>query len=474
MPLKKQQIVQVEIDKLAFGGAGVGKCVTPEEPAANGMVTFVPNTIPGDSIQAALTKIKKNHLEGQLHKILVPSPLRIEPRCKHFGVCGGCTWQNLDYEKQVEFKTTTVKETLVHLGGFTVEEVDAFVCPMLACPSPWYYRNKMELSFDQPSEGSLELGFHLPKRRHEVFQLEECFLQSERLPKIVKQVRDFSNAHGLSVFRDRTASGLLRNLIIREGKNTGELMINLVTSHEDFPQKDAFKTHFTTGEWEGQVTSLIWTQIHQARGYRTRRANTLLAGRETITEEMTLENGKTLRFDISPESFFQPNTHQAERLYATVVEMAQLKGTETVYDLFCGTGTIGLFCANKAQQVYGIELIPDAVENAKKNALRNEIENVQFFVGDVGELLTKKAPEGSASPDVVIVDPPRAGLEGIVPEQVAQLGAATIIYVSCNPTTLARDLKLFGMFDYKVEAVQPVDMFPQTYHIENVVRLVKG
>ncbi|MDP2624578.1 MAG: 23S rRNA (uracil(1939)-C(5))-methyltransferase RlmD, partial [Candidatus Peregrinibacteria bacterium] len=398
--------------------------------------------------------------------------LRVTARCKHFNFCGGCTWQSLAYEDQLKFKEGIVRETLNHLGGFPEDVVERVMRPIIGISDPWYYRNKMELSFGLSDEGELKLGFHLPKRRYDVLNVEECFLQSATVAELVGAVRRFAIAEGLTVFHGKRNEGLLKNLIIREGKNTGELMVNLETSMDEFKAIERFATLLTAGVWKGRINSLIWTRVKQERGTKTQREHQVLSGEAVINEEMHLETGRRLRFEISPDAFFQPNTKQGEVLYATALELAGLTGEEVVYDLYCGTGTIGLFCAHKAKQIYGFEVVKNAIVNARENATRNGIKNAEFEVADVKKLVKQKW--SIPKPDVVIVDPPRAGLEGDVCEPISKLGAQKIVYVSCNPATLARDLQLLTQLGYRLELVQPVDMFPQTYHIENVALLVKS
>jgi 23S rRNA (uracil1939-C5)-methyltransferase len=452
MQLKKGEIITLKIEKLALGGQGIGKW--------EGRVCFVNHVVPGDTVEASLTKIKPKRLEARLVKVLESSDLRVAPKCKHFEKCGGCVWQFLPYEEQLKFKEEQVRETLQHLGGFSGDEVRE----ILGCAKPWHYRNKMEFSFGMEEE-KVMLGLHLPKRRYDVFDLEECYLCAEVAAEIVKKVRNWANEEGLVIFDNHHQDGLLRNLIIREGKNTGELMVNLETSENSFPCVDSFRELFKDDE---RITSLIWSTVMQRRGTPTYREYTTLAGRGAIFEEMNLPTGESLKFEIAPDAFFQPNTHQAEKLYAEALQAADLTGGETVYDLYCGTGTIGLFCAHQAARVVGIEINKNAILNARENAERNNIKNAEFFVGDTGKALKEHA---LPKPDVIIVDPPRAGLQGDTPEQVASLRAKRIVYVSCNPATLTRDLKTFTQNNYQLEYVQPVDMFPHTYHIENVAVL---
>lgn len=465
-PLKRGDQLEVAIERLAFGGDGLGKY--------DGIVTFVPNVVPGDRVKISLDKIKKNRLEWSVVEMLEASPLRIVPRCRHFEVCGGCTWQNLSYPDQLKFKHQQVEETLQHLGGFSLRP--GVMQPILGCAEPWGYRNKMEFSFGAEGElgddGDLMLGLHLPGRRYDVFNIEECFLPSEKFAEVVREVREWAQKEGLKVFRSKTNEGFLRNLIIREGQNTGELMVNLVTSDEEFPAgvKERFiERLMSDSDSTRPITSLLWTRVKQGKGRTTTREVSVLAKSSILHEELRLPGGQILRFDIASEAFFQTNTFQAEKLYAEAVQAAGLTGEEVVYDLYCGTGTIGLFCTPMAKQVYGVELNGEAVKNGRKNAEHNGISNIMFVENDVGKFV--KAPPKIPPPDVVIVDPPRSGLAGDAPHHVAALKAPRLVYISCNPATLARDLRTLVDAGYELVRVQPVDMFPHTTHIETVVLL---
>ena len=478
MQLKKGDLIPVIIHKLAFGGAGLGECQISQELAEqkpwlksiSGIKIFVPDTIPGDQLLVSLTKIKSNRLEGKIHSFTKLSALRIEPRCQHFPVCGGCVWQNIEYKNQLSYKQQQVQEALAHLGNFPESELLRIIKPIILCNSPFEYRNKMEFSFGRSQEGKVMLGLHSPGMRHEVFDLKECFLPSGIFANLVEVVRDFAKKEKLEVYDDRTQDGLLKNLIIREGKNTGQIMVNLVTSANSFPAINRFKELFKIGIWKDKIHSLLWTTVMQSRGVPTWRESQVLVGKATIHEQLKLENGHKLDFEISAQSFFQPNTHQAEILYAQVVKLAGLTGKEVVYDLYCGTGTIGLFCAHAAKKVYGIESVKEAIENAK----RNQISNAEFIIEDVGKWLgDNQSNPQSIAPDVVVMDPPRAGLNPDIPQKIAHLKVPKIVYVSCNPATLARDLRLFYDLGYFPEIVQPVDMFPHTYHVETVVQLKK-
>ncbi len=460
MKFKKGQSLTVTIDRLVYGGEGIASDV--------GFKIFVPDTAPGDQALVQIRRVKSSYAEGVVKEIVKPSPLRITPRCKHFSVCGGCKWQFLAYEEQLKVKEDQVRDSVERLGGLNGD----LVLPIVGNDSPWLYRNKMEFSFGLGKNGETQLGFYPPGFHFEVFDLEECFLQSEWSTEVVQKVRAFAIEHKIPVYNSHNHEGLLKTLTVREGKNTGERMIVLTTSTGLFEDKDAFIELFAEDK---SVTSLYWNSVYQIPGQPTWTEQNLLAGKESLTEVLVLENGDRLEFDILPQAFFQTNTLQAQKLYSLALEAAGLTGQEIVYDLYCGTGTIGLFCAHKAKQVLGIEINESAVESAQSNALKNDIKNIRFYLGSVEQRLNELANLGEDSrPDIVIVDPPRAGLGEKVVNDCVAFGAAKIVYVSCNPTTMARDLKQFAELGYTTKSVQPVDMFPQTHHIECVCLLTKN
>lgn len=459
MQLRKSEVIEVTISDIAFGGAGVGKMKTAEGGA---LVVFIEGTVPGDMVRARLTKIKKQYAEARLEEVIKPSEKRVTPRCKHFGTCGGCALQFLPYEEQLKLKEKFVHDALQRLGGIMTPSM----LPILGCASPWFYRNKMEYSFG--ADGTI--GLHPKGRFYEVFDLEECFLESELSVKIAHVVEAWGRAHGVSGFSTRTNSGVLKNLFVREGKNTDEVLVNLVTSEEFArPLLEDFKV--TLARECPQITSCYMTTVTVKRGFRTVMKEMHLYGKKALHEKLSVQVGgklHTLEFEILPQAFFQPNTLQAQVLYGKAVEVASPTASDIVYDLFCGTGTIGMFFSKCVQRVYGIELNKSAVENARENAAYNKIENISFVCGDVDAEIFKLAEK----PTIVVVDPPRAGIAKKSLEKLMELAPPKIVYVSCNPSTLARDIKeLSGM--YELKSAQPVDLFPQTYHVECVCLLEK-
>lgn len=455
MKPKKGDEILVKIDSLVYGGSGLA--------SVDGFKIFVEDACPGDEALVRIHKVRSRYAEASVVKVVTPSPQRVTPRCPHFSVCGGCQWQFLSYEDQLKVKEQHVRDSISRLGGLSPDLVQ----PIVASATPWYYRNKMELSFGPGPDGSTLLGFYPPGYHYEVFDLETCFLQSELMVEMVEKVRAFVNEKKIPFYHSNTHEGVLKSLTIREGKNTGEAMIILTTSTSIFEHVEGFKALF---EGDPRISSVYWNSVYQVEGQPTWMEQNLLLGKASLTEALVLENGHRLEFDILPQAFFQTNTMQAQVLYSKVLEVAALSGVETVFDLYCGTGTIGLFCAHKAKEVVSVELNESAVENARGNAQRNGIQNVIFYLGSVEERLASL----SQKPDVVIVDPPRAGLGERVVATCAKFAAPKIVYVSCNPTTLARDLRQFAELGYETTSVHPVDMFPQTHHVECVAVLMKG
>jgi 23S rRNA (uracil1939-C5)-methyltransferase len=469
-----------ELDALIEDLAVEGKSVARIE----GLVVFVRGGVPGDIVRMRVRTVKRNFAEADLVALVTPSPCRSEPRCRYFGTCGGCTWQNIAYASQLEFKRRHVADALERLGGFTSSVVPA----PLAMEDPFFYRNKMEFSFGERWLTSEEmaqgragggaaggiidpaLGLHLPGRYDRVLDLHECWLQSEASARIVNLVREFCLGNDLPVFSTVTQSGYLRNLVIRESKRTGETMVNLVT-RDDRPEVMERLTRRLLAAFPSLTTivnNITERRSQVAVGERER----VYHGAGTITEKI---GERTYR--ISANSFFQTNTVQAERLYDTALGFAHLRPGDVVYDLYCGTGTIALHIAAGAGRVIGIESVEQAVDDARKNAEFNGVHNCLFLHGDLKETLlsSRRRREPLPAPDVIIVDPPRAGMHEKVAREIVSLTPRTIVYVSCNPSTQARDLKIICESGrYSIESIQPVDMFPHTQHIENVVGVINS
>jgi 23S rRNA (uracil1939-C5)-methyltransferase len=425
----------LDVESLAYGGKGVAK--------RNGFVVFVSGALPGDRVRAEVTKSKRGYAEARTVELVRKSPDRIPDRCDHGGEpCPGAPWQGLDYTEQLRHKQQQVEDALVRLGGLDGFELE----PMEPALEQWRYRNKLEYSFGE-REGELVLGFHPRGRWDEVVNAEDCLLASERNNQRRNEVRAWAHGEGLPAYEPRSGTGVLRNLVVREGRRTGQLQTRLVTSPAEIPRPPV-DLH-TIVEGPGSTTD----------------GETGALGAEYLEEDLC-----GLRFRISPRAFFQTNTEMAERLYGVAAEMAALGGGERVFDLFCGIGTLGLSMADRAGEVWGIELVPEAVADAEQNARLNEIGNARFRVGDARKEIRPLLEEGGRA-DLVVVDPPRAGLSKKVVRRLIECEAPRIVYVSCNPTTLAPNAAQLVEAGYTLRRVRPVDMFPQTPHIECVALL---
>ena len=442
-----------------------------------GMVVFVPFVVPGDVVDIQLYKKKRNYAEGRAVKFHSLSELRVEQKCPHFGVCGGCKWQTMSYAAQLEAKQRQVRDNMVRLGGVDCSGMR----PICGSEEMYYYRNKLEFTFsnrawrtqEQMDSGEVNewgaLGFHIPQLFDKVLPIEHCVLQSEPSNDIRLAVRDYALGNGLECYDIRNHTGFLRNLVIR-CSSTGAWMVIVVVAQDDkdrlFPLLDMLKVRFP------QITSLqyiINTKLNDSYGDLE---VVTYSGEDHIEEQMEgYAGGKALRFIINPKSFYQTNSRQAQRLYSFVAEMAELQPTDTLYDLYTGTGTIALFLADKCKKVVGIEYVEEAIADARINAKLNGFDNTTFYAGDMAKVLTSDFIAQNGSPDVVVTDPPRAGMHEKVVEQLLETAPRKIVYVSCNPATQARDLQLLSA-KYDVQRIQPVDMFPHTQHVENVAELI--
>jgi 23S rRNA (uracil1939-C5)-methyltransferase len=436
--------LELRIDAVAQGGAGVAR--------AEGFVVFVDGAFPGDVVRAEVVKSKRHYANARTVEIVEPSDDRVPLRCDHEGGdCPGSPWQTLRYERQARFKHELLGDALRRLGGLDGFELEPFVTP----DRIWRYRNKMEYSFGHDDSGAVVIGFHRRGRFDRIDDAHDCLLASERSNAVRKLVRDWSRAEGLDAYDRRSGFGFLRNLVIREGDRTGDVQVRIVTGEGDFRAgalADALRERFPEA-------SFLWTQT-SALAEVTDSGTTTVAGVERLEEELA-----QLRFRVSPAAFFQTNTTMAERLYGIAADYASLRGTERVFDLYCGIGTLTLALSLHAGEVFGVDLVEASIADAIANAELNEIDNARFFAGDVRDAIRPLA-ERAPHPDVVVVDPPRAGLSKKVVRRLLELHARRIVYVSCNATTLAPNARQIVDAGYRLVKVRGVDMFPHTPHLE--------
>jgi len=448
-PVRKGEELEVRIDSLAYGGNGVGR--------VDGFVVFVRGALPGDLVRARATKVKRGFAEAIRTALLEPGPDRVEAPCRHFGICGGCRFQDYAYPRQLDAKQQQVRDALTRLGGF----VDPPLEPIVPARSEYGYRNKLEYSCASGPDG-LVLGFHRAGRWDEVIDVEECLLTTPVGNAIREAVKAWARQEGLEPYDQDTQTGYLRHLVVREGRNTGQALVVLVTAPGERFDVDFLIETLTRFP---EVRSIHWA-INDTPAEQTNLPTRLLWGDDAIEEEIL-----GLRYRVRPSAFLQTNTGMAARLYELARECAALTGDENVYDLYCGTGTIGLALSANARSVWGLEISEEAVACAIENAELNGIENARFFAGNVGQTI-EELREEAGSPDVVVVDPPRAGLAGKALRRTGELGAPRLVYVSCNPTTLASDLQVLrDEYGYVLERCRPVDMFPHTPHVESVSAL---
>jgi 23S rRNA (uracil1939-C5)-methyltransferase len=440
----KGRELDLRVDSLAFGGNGVARL--------DGYVVFVAGAVPGDRVRAVVTRRKRAYAEARAVEVLEPSPERIPALADH----PGAPWQVLPYERQLEAKAEQVADALRRIGrleGHTLE-------PIVPAQETWRYRNKLEFSFGSDDHGGLVCGFHAPGSWERIVGVDDCLLQSERGNAARQAVLRWCRERGLQAYDRRAQRGLLRNLVVREGRRTGELQVRLVTSAEDVDLDGLAEAV--------RADSVLWTRAAGVGETTGGGETTVLRGTEAIEEELA-----GLRFRVSAEAFFQTNTEMAERLYGVAGEYAGLQGWERVLDLFCGIGTISLSLAARAGEVWGLEIVEDAVADAIENARRNQVDNARFFAGDV-RLALRELVDRAGRPDVLVVDPPRAGLSQKVVRRIVEAAPKRIVYVSCNPTTLAPNAAQLGEAGYSLRRVRPVDMFPQTPHIECVALLERA
>ncbi len=468
MSKRKKQLPLLEsvvITDVAAEGKAIAK--------VDGMVIFVPYVVPGDVVDIQLTRKKHNYAEGKVVRFVSYSENRVEPFCEHFGICGGCKWQMLPYNLQLKYKQKQVVDNLTRIGKVELPEIS----PILGAPKTTFYRNKLEFTFSNRkwiTENEMEsgeffgtreaLGFHIPQRFDKVLDIRYCWLQNDVSNRIRNTIRQFCLQNDYEFFDLRNQKGLMRNLIIRTS-STSEIMLIVVFFKDDKGKREKL-LNFIADEFP-QITSLLYVINEKANDTIMDQEIVTWKGNDCIYEEM-----EGLKFKIGPKSFYQTNSEQAYNLYKIVREFAQLSGNELVYDLYTGTGTIANFLARKARKIIGIECVPEAIEDAMENSKLNRIDNTFFIAGDIKDILTRDFIIEHGDPDVIVTDPPRAGMHGYVIETILSVEPPRIVYVSCNPATQARDVNLLDG-KYRVTRVQPVDMFPHTHHVENVVLLEK-
>jgi 23S rRNA (uracil1939-C5)-methyltransferase len=460
------KIVFDHIKVLDAGAKGVSVAKAPD-----GKVIFIPNVVPGDVVDVQTFKKRKAYYEGKAVKFHEFSEHRIEPICEHFGVCGGCKWQNMNYSQQLYYKQNEVFNHLQRIGKIELPEFE----PILGSEKQFFYRNKMEFSFSNSrwlTEKEIDstedlgnrnaLGFHIPKMWDKILDINKCHLQEAPSNAIRNEIRAFANENGLTFFNPRNHEGLLRTLMMRTA-STGEIMVLIQFFENDKASRELILDHIY--DKFPQITSLQYVVNNKANDTLYDQNIKLYKGRDYILEEM-----EGLKFSINAKSFYQTNSDQAFELYKITRDFAGLSGNEIVYDLYTGTGTIAQFVSKKAKKVIGVESVPEAIIDAKANAERNNITNCEFYVGDMKVVFNESFIAQHGTPDVIITDPPRDGMHAAVIEQIMKIKPLKVVYVSCNSATQARDLALMD-HNYKVTRVRPVDMFPQTHHVENVVLL---
>lgn len=445
-PVHKGQIIECTIHGFGHSGTGVGRY--------EGFAVFVAGTIPGEKVKVQITKVKKTFAEGVLQDILTPHAERIEAICPHFGVCGGCQLQHISYQEELRLKQQQVKDQLSRIGMFSGVPVH----PVLGMEDPWGYRNKVQIPF-AAVDGKVIAGFY-QLGTHQVVDMEACFIQNDVQTNLTKTIKQLVQKYGIPIYDETEHSGILRHVLLRQGVHTDELMVVLVTNGKKLPHQQEFVAALREAF---PVITSIQQNINSAKtNVILGKENKLLWGEPVIYDTI-----HGIVFAISPHSFFQVNPTQTEILYHQARKYAALTGKETVIDAYCGIGTISLYLADQAKMVYGMEIVPEAIEDAKRNADRNNIKNAHFVLGKAEEILPQWQQEGMKA-DVIVVDPPRKGCEDAFLAAAVKMHPSRLVYISCNPATFARDAKYLGEHGYHLQEVQPVDMFPQTSHVEVV------
>ncbi|MBU3142513.1 23S rRNA (uracil(1939)-C(5))-methyltransferase RlmD [Clostridium sp. CF012] len=446
VPVEKNVDYIMTIDNMGYEGEGVGKI--------DNFTVFVAGAIIGEKVKIKIVKISKNFAFGKLLEVIESSSSRIEPVCSIYKNCGGCNLQHIDYKGQLDFKTNRVIQVISRIGKLE----DVIIHPTIGMASPYNYRNKVQLPVSNKN-GAVNIGFYAA-RSHDIINMETCHIQDKVADIVVKLTRQWMKEHNIQSYNEENHMGSLRHIMIRKGFKTGEVMVVLVTNGKSLPHKE---------EFIALITKKIQGIVSIIQNINSEKTNVILGakcvtlwGKDTITDYIG-----EFKFEVSPLSFFQVNSIQTEILYSKALEYANLSGGEVVLDAYCGTGTISLFLSQKAKKVYGVEIVPEAIENAKINAQENKVNNTEFIVGEAEKVIPKLISLGVQA-DIVVVDPPRKGCDKTLLEAISSMGPITIVYVSCDPGTLARDLGILDELGYKTLEIQPVDMFPQTAHVECV------
>lgn len=446
---KKNQIIQTKITDMGTEGEGIGKI--------DGFTFFIKDTVIGDVVEAKVMKAKKNYAYARLEKVVTPSSFRVEPKCKFARSCGGCQLQAMDYEKQLEYKNRKVKNNMLRIGGFSEELLNSIMEEPVGMETPYYYRNKAQFPFGYDKEGNVITGFYAG-RTHSIIANTDCMLGVKENQQILEIILEFMKQEDISAYCEETGEGLLRHVLIRKGFSTGQIMVCFVINGAKIPSVEKLIEKLTLVEGMTSISlSINRERTNVIMGTDIR----LLWGKERIEDTIG-----DLTFTISPLSFFQVNPIQTERIYRQALEYAGLEGNETVWDLYCGIGTISLFLARNAKQVYGVEIIPQAIEDAKANAVRNGLNNAEFFVGKAEEVLPQKYENEGIYADVIVVDPPRKGCDEDCLRTMVQMKPKRIVYVSCDSATLARDAKYLCENGYELTKVRAFDNFSQSVHVE--------
>ena len=448
MEFKKNDVVTVKIEDMGQNGEGIGK--------VEGFTLFVKDAIIGDVVEVKLMKIKKNYGYARLMKIVTPSPNRVEPKCPVYKQCGGCQIQALDYQEQLKFKEQKIRGNLERIGGFK----DIPMEPIIGMEAPFYYRNKAQFPVGTDKNGEIITGFYAG-RTHEIIPNTRCYLGAEVNEKILECVLDFMKRYHITAYDEAKAIGLVRHVLIRVGFTSGEIMVSLVINGRKLPKSEKLVQELVKIPGMASITLNV----------NTKRTNVILGDEIILLWGQTFiqDNIGDITYQISPLSFYQVNPVQTKRLYETALSYADLAGEETVWDLYCGIGTISLFLAQKAKQVYGVEIVPQAIRDAKRNAALNHMDNVEFYVGKAEEVLPRLYEEEGIYANVIVVDPPRKGCDEKCLETIVKMQPERVVYVSCDSATLARDLRYLCDRGYEVKRVRGCDMFPMTGHVETVV-----